>query len=195
MATIDSKTFALLRGELEEYEKVRTNVFDLSRAAVTLSKQVIYSQQRKDPNTAKATLKKLQEQHKKLMQEVSKRPDLLGHQSVRVAGQELVEAAAYLAVENAQPIPSAKDLGVDALTYLLGMADLSGELVRSAILASIEGNAGRVKELRDTIQALYGELIAIDNRESDLRHKIDKVGYDLEKIENIMLDLMLKQPR
>lgn len=189
---IDMKEFAALREELEDYRKVKDRILDLSREVITISKRVIYSQQRGEGKAAVELLKKMQEQYQELFAVLKKRPDMLGNSMVCVAGQELVEASAYVAIEQGKPVPRAAELGVDALTYLLGIADLSGELVRSAVLASIKGNLKRVSELRDILQGLYGELIRIDNREKDLRRKIDKVGYDLEKVENLMLDLSLK---
>lgn len=190
---IDSKEFAALRKELEDYRKTKDRILDLSREVVTLSKQVIYSQQRGEGKAAQELLKKMQALYLELRAAVKQRPDMLGNSMFCVAGQELVEASAYVAIEQGEAVPRAADLGVDALTYLLGVADLSGELVRSAVLSSIGGDAKRVSELRDILQALYGELIRIDNREKDLRRKIDKVGYDLEKVENLMLDLSLKR--
>lgn len=189
---IDSKEFAALRKELEDYRKTKDRILDLSREVVTLSKQVIYSQQRGEGKAAQELLKKMQALYRELCAAVKQRPDMLGNSMVCVAGQELVEASTYVAIEQGKAVPRAADLGVDALTYLLGVADLSGELVRSAVLSSIGGDVKRVSELRDILQALYGELIRIDNREKDLRRKIDKVGYDLEKVENLMLDLSLK---
>lgn len=189
---IDAKEFSKLRKELEGYRKVKDRILDLSREVITLSKRVIYSQQRGEETAAQELLKEMQEHYQELFAVLKKRPDMLGNGMVSVAGQELVEASAYVALEQGKAVPRAADLHVDALTYLLGIADLSGELVRSAVLSSIRGDAGRVSELRGILQGLYGELIKIDNREKDLRRKIDKVGYDLEKVENLMLDLSLK---
>lgn len=189
---IDSKEFAALRKEMEDYHEAKDRILDLAREVISLTKRVIYSQQRGEGKAAQELLKKMQGLYGELCAAARQRPDMLGNSMFCTAGQELVEASAYVAIEQAKPVPRAADLGVDALTYLLGVADLSGELVRSAVLSSIGGDAKRVSDLRGILQALYGELIRIDNREKGLRRKIDKVGYDLEKVENLMLDLSLK---
>lgn len=190
---IDTKEFAALRKEMEDYRKIKDRILDLAREVITLTKRVIYSQQRGETKAARELLEEVRERYKELGAAIKRRPDMLGNGMVCVAGQEMVEAATYVAIELGQAVPRAADLGVDALTYLLGIADLSGELVRSAVLSSIKGDSKRVSELRDILQGLYGELIRIDNREKDLRRKIDKVGYDLKKVENLMLDLSLKR--
>lgn len=190
---IDTKEFAALRKEMEDYRKIKDRILDLAREVITLTKRVIYSQQRGETKAARELLEEVRERYKELGAAIKRRPDMLGNGMVCVAGQEMVEAATYVAIEQGQAVPRAADLGVDALTYLLGIADLSGELVRSAVLSSIKGDSKRVSELRDILQGLYGELIRIDNREKDLRRKIDKVGYDLKKVENLMLDLSLKR--
>ncbi len=190
---IDKAQFEEMRKRLEEKHKIRDSILDKSREVISISKKVIYSQQRGNPEDAQKALKEMKEKYIVLVKEIERRPDMRGNNMVRTAGQELIEAASYVAIECKEDIPSAEEFNVDALTYLLGIADLSGELVRSAVLASINADLERVKELRGILAAIYGELIGIDSREGDLRRKIDKVGYDLDKVENLMLDLSLKK--
>ena len=65
--------------------------------------------------------------------------------------------------------------------------------MRSAVLASLKGDLGRVREIHQMLEIISGELLAVNAREADLRRKIDKAGYDLEKVENLILDLTLKR--
>ncbi len=190
---IDKQELARLRNELEHAHEARNAILALANEVVALSKRTIYAQQRSNRKEAEEALARMKGHHRKLLAAIRKRPDMLGNNAVRTAGQELVEAASYLSVEAKGTLPSAKSLGVDALTYFLGIGDLSGELVRSAVLASLKGDLGRVREIHQMLEIIYGELLAVNAREADLRRKIDKAGYDLEKVENLILDLTLKR--
>lgn len=189
---IDKIELARLRSELERAHGARQDILSLANEVVALSKRTIYAHQRLDGRGAAASLASMKGKHREMMVAIRRRPDMLGNNAVRTAGQELVEAASYLSIEAKGTLPTAKSLGVDALTYFLGIGDLSGELVRSAVLACLKGDLARVKEIRQALGVIYGELLAVDAREADLRRKIDKAGYDLEKVENLILDLSLK---
>ncbi len=190
---IDKQELARLRKELEDAHEARNAILTLANEVVALSKRTIYAQQRSNRQEAEESLARMKAHHRKLLAAIRRRPDMLGNNAVRTAGQELVEAASYLSVERKGTLPTAKSLGVDALTYFLGIGDLSGELVRSAVLASLKGDLGRVREIHQMLEIIYGELLAVNAREADLRRKIDKAGYDLEKVENLILDLTLKR--
>ena len=190
---IDKQELARLRKELEDAHEARNAILTLANEVVALSKRTIYAQQRSNRQEAEESLARMKAHHRKLLAAIKRRPDMLGNNAVRTAGQELVEAASYLSVERKGTLPTAKSLGVDALTYFLGIGDLSGELVRSAVLASLKGDLGRVREIHQMLEIIYGELLAVNAREADLRRKIDKAGYDLEKVENLILDLTLKR--
>ena len=190
---IDKQELARLRKELEDAHEARNAILTLANEVVALSKRTIYAKQRSNRQEAEESLARMKAHHRKLLAAIRRRPDMLGNNAVRTAGQELVEAASYLLVERKGTLPTAKSLGVDALTYFLGIGDLSGELVRSAVLASLKGDLGRVREIHQMLEIIYGELLAVNAREADLRRKIDKAGYDLEKVENLILDLTLKR--
>ena len=186
---LDRKSFARMRGALIQMSRARQETLGSVQRVITLSKRAIYARQRGDSRAAGEALAGMKKEHARMLTLAKAFPGLLGHQSVRTASQELVEAACYLALEERKALPAAAGLKVDALAYMLGVADLTGELVRSAVLAAIDRNKPRVSELREILRAIYAELIAVEARDSDLRRKIDKAGYDLEKVENLLLDL------
>lgn len=55
-----------------------------------------------------------------------------------------------------------------------------------------KGRFDEVVAIRDLVDELYGELLAFDFRDNDIRRKFDAVKYDLRKLEDLVLDLKLK---
>jgi len=85
--------------------------------------------------------------------------------------QEWVEASLLLAVIEARPFPFPADLGVHAEAYLLGLADVVGELRRLAITALGRGDVDRAKGLLEDMDKLSGMLMRFDFPRSVLSMK------------------------
>ena len=49
------------------------------------------------------------------------------------------------------------------------------------------------KKIRDFVEELYGEMLKFNFRNGELRRKFDGIKYDLKKLEDLVLDLTLKQ--
>src|SRR3989344_3735484 len=106
----------------------------------------------------------------------------------RVALQEYVEAMAYHHFVKYKKLISKSKLKVDAESYLLGLADLSGELVRRAGAEIIRKNYKEAERIKKFVNLLYGEFLGLDLRGSDLRKKSDALRWNLKKLEETMLD-------
>ena len=85
-------------------------------------------------------------------------------------------------------VPSRDALGVTAEEYLLGLADLAGELARRAVLAATKQDTWEVTRIHDLLQALYGKFIEYDFRNGELRRKFDSIKYQLQKVEEVRYD-------
>ena len=111
---------------------------------------------------------------------------------MRVALQEYVEAAAYLYFIKHGKLITKKECGVDYESYLLGLCDLTGELMRKAVNEVINKNEGAVYIIRDLISGLYEQFLAFDLRNSELRKKSDSIKWNLTKVEDIIYKLELR---
>jgi predicted translin family RNA/ssDNA-binding protein len=73
-------------------------------------------------------------------------------------------------------------------TYLGGLSDLTGELVRIA-----RKHNDQTKQIHDYIAKIYDSLIPISiTRNSQVRSKLEAVSNNLKKLEDIMYDLKLR---
>lgn len=190
---IDQQQFEKLRKEMVEEDEQREQLIAKSRAVVRASKLLIYALHRSDSTGAAAARKEMDTFVAELRKITKGSAALDASGSTRIAMQEFVEAACFQAFAEGKPLPSAEQLQVDAEQYLLGLCDLSGEVGRKAVHAAIAMDLPTVKRIRDFVEALYGEMLKFDFRNGELRRKFDGIKYDLKKLEDLVLDLSLKE--
>ncbi|MEA3378083.1 MAG: hypothetical protein U9Q69_00435 [Nanoarchaeota archaeon] len=180
---INKKKFAEIRKEMKEFEKKREETIQLSRTIIKLSKRIIYSVHRREMNTAKRLVAQILAGMKKMP---SKKYDL-GIDAV--AAQEFVEALCFYHYVNDKKLPTRKDLKVNSESYLLGLCDLTGEMVRLAVNESIRGNSKATFEIKDFVTEIYGEFLKFDLRNGELRKKSDSIKWNLRKLEDLALKI------
>ncbi|MBI4448778.1 hypothetical protein HY641_02000 [Candidatus Woesearchaeota archaeon] len=183
---IDEKEFIAIRKDLEDFEEKREDLIRKSRDIITQSKEIIYALQRGDH--AKAT---------SLLPAITKAVHSLPDKSydtgmADVAVQEYVEAAMFYEVVVEKHLPTRKDLGVDTNVYLMGLCDLTGEVLRRAIKAVIEKDYSLFKELKALVDEIWGQVLLLELRNSELRKKSDQVKYAVKRFEEVEYDLHMK---
>ncbi len=182
--------FSKLRKEIQDYDSDREKLIKKSRDVLKLSKQVIYAVHR-DEITSAAKLVKQIEAEKKKLEAIAKHNNKLVYEgSYKVAIQEYVEAILFY---NFIKTNKLVDVKVLAEHFVLGLADLPGELVRKAVFLAGKGEVQKVIKIKDEVDLIYGELLKFDFRNNDVRRKVDAVKYDLRKLEDLVLDLKLKK--
>lgn len=189
---IDKKDFKTLVKDFESLDEQRELLIKKSRDVLKLSKQLIYALHRDDVKTAKNLKAKIQATKSKLNCIALKRTELQNVGAYRVAIQEYVEALCYYSYIVNNKIPTHKELKVSAPHYLLGVCDLTGELVRKAINDAIKGDLKSAIKIKGVVEELYGELLQFDFRGGETRKKFDGIKYDLKRLEDIALSITLK---
>ncbi|MFH1276513.1 MAG: hypothetical protein ABIH82_05360 [Candidatus Woesearchaeota archaeon] len=181
--------FTKLQTEIKNYDSERENLIKKSRDVLKLSKQIIYAVHRDELSNAAKLVKTIKEE-KKLLDQITKHSHkMIAEGSFKVAVQEYVEAVLYYEfVKNGKLV----DMQVSADHFVLGLADLPGELVRKAVFLAGKGKVTEVGKIKDEVDMIYGELLKFDFRDNEIRRKVDAVKYDLRKLEDLVLDLKLK---
>lgn len=164
--------------ELKDADDRREKVIQLSRDIIKESKLIIYGLQRND----KVDLKKIQTLVKDL-----KRESETGIEDTAI--QEYVEALCFYHYLKDKKIPSYIDLGVDVNSYLMGLCDLTGELLRMAVKDVIEHKHERAREITAFVEEIYGLFLQLDLRNGPLRQKADSIKWNLQKLEHLLLDI------
>jgi predicted translin family RNA/ssDNA-binding protein len=191
MKLIDTAEFAKLKAEMEDYDARRDRIIKQSRDITKLSKQAIYSLHRDDAKTAKQQLADAEKIITALLKEVKDDPSLRGG-SLSGGLEEYAEAKSFMRFLESGTLITCKELKfVDAEEYLGGLSDLTGELMRHAVLRATKRDKQTVAKVRDLIDAIYGQFVMFDFRNSELRKKYDSIKYNLQKVENVLYDMEL----
>lgn len=189
---INSKDLKKLHKEIADYDTEREKLIKKSRDVLKLSKQIIYAVHRDELKEAARLIKEI-EKEKNTLKEIAKHSwFLLSEGSYRVAIQEYVEAMLYYGFLKEGRLIRKEELKVKGTNYLLGLCDLTGELVRKAVFLAGKGKSKEVVKIKDLVDGIYGELLKFDFREQELRRKFDSVKYDLRKLEDLVLDIKFK---
>jgi translin len=182
--------FEKIRQDLQGYDQLREQLIKKSRDVLKLSKQLIYAVHRSEAENAKKLSKEINEEFETLNDIAKKNPRLNKEGSYKVAIQEYVEAILYL---NFILDGKLKEIDVPSNLFILGLADLPGELGRRAVYLAGKGKYKEVIKIKDAVDNIYGELLKLDLRDNEARRKTDAVKYELRKLEDLVLDLKLKE--
>ncbi|MEM4247094.1 MAG: hypothetical protein QXR48_00230 [Candidatus Woesearchaeota archaeon] len=190
---IDKKAFEMMRRHIESHDALREQLIRLSRDVLALSKKSIYSLHRNEVGTAKKQIAIARKTIARIQKLIKKDTHLAATGAYLEALEEYVEASCYLSLLTKKALPTAKQLGVDIDTYLPGLCDLVGELVRKAINSAIRGDTMTALQIRDFVNQLHQELSLFDFRNLPVRRKFDSIKYGLEKLEDLALQIRMKK--
>jgi translin len=187
---LNKKDLEAIRKDIESLEKEKDAIIQLSREIIKLSKKTIYALHRNDLKGAGEAAADMGKKVKSL-EANAKTPKSLSSGSFKVAIQEYVEALCFYELMKNNKIPSNTELKLDPEYYLMGLIDLTGELVRKAINSAIKGDYATSIKLKDLVSDLYDELMLFDFAGGELRKKFDSIKYDLKKLDELALNLKL----
>lgn len=184
---LNNKDFEEIGKDLKKFEEKREITILKSRRIIQLSKQIIYSVHRDDLKSAEHMIEEIKKEMKELPKQ---RYDTDMH---KTAMQEYVEAICYYEFVKNSIIPTRKELSVDTEAYLLGLCDLTGELVRKAVADVIKKNFDEVKKIKKLVEDIYGEFLKFDLRSGELRKKSGSVKWNLTRLEDIEYGLSMRK--
>jgi translin len=151
-----------VKEELTQKDRVRENAQQNMRKATSLSKQAIllmhqkkYEKARKQIETAKELISKLQGLAKEY-------PDIVYSGMFSAALQEYSEANILLELIQESNFATPNEVNVPAVDYVLGLADVIGEYRRLVLDALREGGVKKGEEYLKIMDEIYIELMAMD---------------------------------
>ncbi len=179
-----------LKKSYREQESQRRQIISLSNEVLFHSKKAIFALHRHDLKIAEEKLTEMEVVLTKLEKKFGvKRIEEEG--SYRAATEEYVEAKLLAAVVKGQKIDKIKGLKLDNDSYLGGICDLLGEMVRLATNEAAAGKFAEVEKIKKFASEIMDQLIDFDMT-GYLRTKYDQARGHLRKLEQMAYEIKLR---
>ncbi len=178
-----------IQDHLQRREKVHEEVQRDMRRAIRLSKQAILFTHQDKLKDAKKLLKEATELFAKLHSVAQSYQDMLYSGLVGAAYQEYAEAQTLLSLVEKNQFISPHEIKVPSVDYVLGLADVIGELRRRALDSLRKEDVETAEECLRLMEEIYVGLMSMDEayvlvpglrRKSDVaRHLIETTRGDI----------------
>ena len=148
--------------QLTQKDGVREKSQQSMRKATSLSKQSILLMHQKKYEKAKKSIENVKVIISKLQGAAKENPDVIYSGMYSAALQEYAEAIIFQGLIQESRFVTPNEIGMPAIDYVLGLADVIGEYRRLVLDALREGNAEKGEECLQTMDEIYIELMAMD---------------------------------
>ena len=201
----DVRSFEAIVEELEQYDRDRREIGNLSALALKNSKKAIFAlQRRRSAGEAWKTLEAARAVLADLDGRFGGGRHLGSHGQWRVAREEFLEALYFLRFCEGNPLPGTSDefLGYDheEVNRLIrfrpddvfgALSDMTGEIMRQMEFYILEENYdGALRANRAIAQA--AELLNQNNSSGDLRRKVEQANRNLHHSDSRLTDLKIR---
>lgn len=170
--------------ELSHREAVRDQVLSRARKARMLSKQAILYLHNRDTENATQNLDKASQLLKEISEYSDKDQEIQYYDAVIAARQEYSEAKILYQLNTANEYPEPEKLGVSTTDYILGLADVPGELRRQTLDLLREEKLEQAKINLDRMEEIYLHLLSMEEVSlllKGLRRKLDVIRSVTER--------------
>ncbi len=165
-----------IQEEILKKDEIRQEIQNIVRKTTRLSKQAIFLAHKDRIEDAENLLKEASGNLSKL-DEISKTyPDLYYSGLVNSAFEEYAEANLFLKIISEGKFVDPREIGVPSESYVLGLADVIGELRRRSLDLIRKGNVKDAEKCLEIMETIYAEIISHDDLLiliSGLRRKCD----------------------
>lgn len=178
-----------IQDELRKRETVHEEVQRDMRRATRLSKQAILFTHQERFKDAKKLLKEADGLFAKLHSVAKTYPDMFYSGLVDAAFQEFAEAQTLLSLVEKNRFLSPEEINVNSVAFVLGIADVIGELRRRALDSLRKEDVKTAEACLHLMEEIYVELMSMDEaymlvpglrRKSDVaRHVIESTRGDI----------------
>jgi len=187
---LNNKFFSKLKSDYNDRENERRQIISLSNVILHDSKRIIFSLHRNDVQKAGSSLVEIESDLKQLEKKFGF-SRLAKEGAHNAAVEEYVEAKMFFKVLAEEKIDAIKGFSVSVDSYLGGICDLVGELVRLATNRAAEGKFDEVEKYKVIANDIMAELVEFDMT-GYLRTKYDQAKGHLRKIEQVAYEVKIR---
>ena len=169
--------------EVQEKEAVKDEIYKAMREAIHTSKQAIFSTHKRKFEEARKLLRRASRLFTKLDEVPPTHRDIVYGGLVDAAYQEFTEAHLFLKLALGEGFVSPKKLKVPSMSYLLGLADVVGELRRLTLDSLRRGDLKVAENCLETMEVIYDGMMSMDEAlhvVGELRRKSDTARRIIE---------------
>jgi predicted translin family RNA/ssDNA-binding protein len=190
---LNPKFFQNLKAQHDLYNGERQEIIQKSNEAIHKAKEAIFSFHRDDLKGGNQLIKEVEATFADLEKNFKKDDSLRAEGSYRAAIEEYVEAKSFGRILQGEKVDAIKEVEkIDYESYVGGICDVTGELVRKATLYVIDGKIKEAEKLAEALREIMTELIKF-SLTSYLRTKYDQAKGGLRKMEEIMYDIKIRK--
>jgi len=161
---------------LRALEEAKDEAYPKARKARTLSKQSILKLHNGEPEKAQRLISEAANLLTGVRGVGEAFPGIQSSETVVAARQEYAEAAILHSLITEKKYPNPEELGVEETDYVLGLADVPGELRRQALDSLREGNLEAAESSLETMEEIYLYLVEAEEASmmlKGMRRKLD----------------------
>jgi len=169
---------------------MRSAVIGASNEALGLAKQAIFAFHRDDTKSGLELLLQVE----RILADLGKKfagEDFEAQGAYAAALEEYVEAKEFGRFVMGEELGSIKEVKVGTASYLGGISDVTGEILRKQIAYATARNEREVARAKDAIAEIMGWLISM-NLTGYLRTKFDQAKQAMRKSEEILYEYKLR---
>jgi len=188
-----NKTFLKkISTDLKSFQKERGFIINRSRDILQASKEAIFATHRLDNKIALESINRAETILKELSKNYDKGNRLRFEGSYKAAVEEYVEAKLFMKLMDGEKIDAIKFGNIGPEEYIGGMADVTGELVRQAVLQSTKNEFGNIKKYHSVTEEIVGFMLNL-YMTGHSRQKFDEVKRNLKRLEGILYDIKIRE--
>jgi predicted translin family RNA/ssDNA-binding protein len=190
---IDKKFIKKLREEYSLREKSRRQIISRSNEVLFHAKKTIFAFHREDSKLANEKITEMEKALKKMETDFGY-TRLKEEGAYQAAVEEYVEAKTLSMVIEDKKITNIKNLKIGYDSYVGGLCDLIGEMVRLATNRSAKGDYSSAAKLKTKAEEIMMELLDFDLT-GYLRTKYDQARGHLRKLEQMSYEIRLRKEK
>jgi len=187
---VNKKFFAELKKKHDASEGERRQIISLANQVLHDSKRVIFSLHRGEDKKAAESLGEIEKKLDYLEKKFG-HSRLIQEGAYKAGAEEYVEAKMFGLYLTGKKIDKFSKINMDYDSYLAGICDLTGEMVRYAVKMASGKKFTAVGKIKESISDILGELVEFDMT-GYLRTKYDQAKTNLRKIEQIDYDIKIR---
>lgn len=188
---INKNFLSKIKKDLETYQSERNQIINSSREILQSSKSAIFALHRGDKKEAAKYLDQAEAVIGRLNKSYNKNNRLRFEGSYKAGLEEYVEAKTFFQFMFGKTLDKLPIESIGPEEYINGIADLTGELVRQAVLQATKGNYKVLENYRSFTEEIVGFMLTLYLTGCS-RQKFDDSKRNLKRLEQIIYEVKLR---